>query len=96
MLNSNDSDRVTTFIVEAYAPGRGAASRAVRALARGAGIRYLRSILVPLDGRCFHLVEGPSAAAIGEAARAAAIGVVRIVKDVDVRDALSDPASGTA
>jgi hypothetical protein len=39
---------------------------------------------VALDRRCRHFVEGPSAAAIGEAAAAASIRFERIVKAVDV------------
>jgi hypothetical protein len=52
------------------------------------GIRYLHSILLPLDRRCLHFVEGPSAAAIGEAAIDASIRFERIVKAVDLRTAL--------
>jgi hypothetical protein len=83
MNNSNHTDVATTFIVEVDAPSREAASRAERALASGRGVRYLRSVLVPLDGKCLHFVDAPSAAAIGQAAAAAAIRFERIVKVVD-------------
>jgi hypothetical protein len=73
-----------TFIIETSSAGRSAPSRTAQALAAARGLRYLRAILVPLDGTCLHVVEGTSAAAIGEAATAAAVRFDRIVKAVDV------------
>ncbi|HYT51988.1 MAG TPA: hypothetical protein VEL10_07275 [Gaiellaceae bacterium] len=86
--NPNQDNAVTTFIVEVPAAGRVATSRTAEALACAPGVRYLRSILVPLDGTSLHFVEGPTAAAIGEAATPAAIRFQRIVKTVDVCPAL--------
>ena len=50
-------------------------SRAVAAEMRdeGANLRYLRTIYVPEDGRCFLLFEGGSAGEVGEAGRRAGL-----------------------
>jgi hypothetical protein len=77
------------FIVQVPSAGRSAASRTAQALATAPGVRYLRSILVPLDGTCLHVVEAASAAALGEAATAAAVRFDRIVKAVDAVPATS-------
>jgi hypothetical protein len=55
--------------------------RAARAAsARGTPVRYLRSIFIPADESCFHLFEGPSAEAIEEVGREAAVECDRIVE----------------
>jgi hypothetical protein len=56
----------------------------------GTPVRFLRSIFVPEDGSCFFLYEGPSADAVGEAGRRAALAVERVVEAVHVE------AGGTA
>jgi hypothetical protein len=60
-------------------------SRAVAAQMRGEGasLRYLRTIYVPEDGRCFLLFEGGSAVEVSEAGRRAGLaprGVVEAIK----------------
>jgi hypothetical protein len=82
---------VTTFLVEAYVPASAAKllsltemRRAARALACGGEVRHLRSIFVPRDETCFHLLEGPSAQAVGEAAQKAAIPFERVVEAIQV------------
>ncbi|MCU0506767.1 MAG: DUF4242 domain-containing protein [Chloroflexi bacterium] len=50
------------------------------AASRGAGdqVRFVRSVYVPEDARCFLLYEGPSGDAVRRAAEAANVGVIRI------------------
>ena len=60
-------------------------SRAVAAEMRGEGasLRYLRTVYVPEDGRCFFLFEGGSAAEASEAAGRAGLassGLVEAMK----------------
>jgi hypothetical protein len=87
---------VTTqrYLVEIYASARDqaemqrTASRA-RAAARkltaeGTPVRCIRSVFVPSDEVCFLLYEGPSADAVGEATRRAAIEVERVVEAVSI------------
>ena len=55
--------------------------RAARAVsAQGTPVRYLRSIFIPVDESCFHLFEGPTAEAIAEVGRQAALEHERIVE----------------
>jgi Protein of unknown function (DUF4242) len=78
------------FLVELYVPAadssslREVADRARRAAAHmrreGTAVYYLRSIFVPEDETCFHVFEGPSAQAVGEASRRASIEYDRIVE----------------
>lgn len=59
------------------------AQLAAAALTRqGIPVRFLGSISVPEDEMCFYLYEGPSAAAVGEASRRAAIQFERVVEAV--------------
>lgn len=57
-------------------------SRAVAAEMRdeGASLRYLRTIYVPEDGRCFLLFEGGSAFEVGEAGRRAGLALSGLVE----------------
>ena len=76
------------YLVELYSPTAGSGdlpSAAARArseeLARSKQeVRYLRSIFVPGDELCFLLYEGPSAEAVAETVRRAAITFDRIVQ----------------
>ena len=78
------------YLVELYLPRAGSGglpSAAARARSAAEGmasggtvVRYLRSIFLPDDELCFLLYEGPSAEAVGEAARRAAITYDRIVE----------------
>jgi hypothetical protein len=78
------------FLVEVYAPKAArladlafAARTAVElATCESGRVRYLDSMLVPEDETCFHLFEGPSAAAVSEAARRAALPFQRVVEVV--------------
>jgi hypothetical protein len=80
------------FTVELGAPASGwgdlqqVTARARRAAeqmrSEGREVRFLRSIFVPEDGACFFLYAGPSAAAVGEAARRAELGVRHVRKTI--------------
>jgi hypothetical protein len=81
-----------SYVVELYQPAADAgavaadaerAREAARQLTReGTPVRYLRSLLIPADETCFHLFEGVSAEAIGEASRRAALDYLRVVETV--------------
>jgi hypothetical protein len=80
-----------SFMVESYQAVGPALLEKARHRARhtaeiGAGVRYLRTIFVPGDETCFHLFEAPSSRALGDAARLAALGYVRIVETIDQRE----------
>jgi len=72
-----------SFLVESYTP-RSAVLGEIEARARhasdGTGVQYVRSIFVRRDEICFHLLDGPSAADVGEVMRASGIGAQRIVE----------------
>lgn len=72
-----------SFLVESYTP-RSAVLGEIEARARnasnGTGVQYVRSIFVRGDEICFHLLDGPSAADVGEVMRASGIGAQRIVE----------------
>jgi hypothetical protein len=97
---------VTTFIVESYVPASVASlfdtemRRIARALAGGDEIQHLCSIFVPQDETCFHLLEGPSADVVSEAAQEAALRFERVVEAVQLdweeADDLSRPVGEMA
>ena len=89
-------------MVELYAPssteefGARAAEEAARSVRdEGLAVRYLRSIVIPGDEMCFHLFEAPSAEAVREVSRRAAIRFERIVPVVQIELELGsgDPSS---
>jgi hypothetical protein len=79
---------VASFIIECYLARNPAAmadalARAQRAAELAHGISYLRTTYLPGDETCLHLFEAPSSHALGEAARLAAIGTLRIVEAIE-------------
>ena len=79
---------MTSFLAEVYAPAaariadiatraRAAAEEASRA---GTPVRYLRSMFVPQDEMCFHLLEAGSAEAVREVIGRAGFSPDRIVE----------------
>jgi hypothetical protein len=80
------------YLVEAYFPRESrdrlpeittrlrTAAESMRA--DGVAVRYLLPIFVPEDETCFHLFTGPSAAAVGDVSRRAALKYDRIVEAV--------------
>jgi hypothetical protein len=81
---------MTSYMVELYQPTArrttvaAAAERARRAAEQltreGTPVRYLRWLLIPEDETCFHLFEGGSAEAVGQASRRAELDYERIVE----------------
>lgn len=77
-----------SYLVESYVARSPAALVASREQARelaelGVDIRYVRSMYLPADEVAFHLFEAPSAAALEEAGRRAALEFERIVEAVE-------------
>jgi hypothetical protein len=88
---------VPSFLIESYTVAdrfalEDALARARRAAELGDGVSYLRTTCVPADETCLHLFEAPSLAVLGEAARLAGLGHLRIVEAVET----AAPASGEA
>jgi hypothetical protein len=83
---------VPSYLVEVYAgrerrdelpqANRRASVAAGELTRRGVPVRFLGAISVPTDEMCFYLFEAPSAAAVGEASRHAAIPFERVVEAV--------------
>ena len=79
---------MTSFLLEAYTPTsqplgeiEERARQAAVALTRsGVPVTYVRSIFIPEDELCLHLLDGPSRGAIADVARMAEISPVRIVE----------------
>jgi hypothetical protein len=72
------------YLVELYT----AADPGVAVLARlgdETTVRYLRSILIPGDETCLHLVEAESAENVAEAFEQAGLAADRIVEAVDLQ-----------
>ncbi len=77
-----------SYLVESYLPATPAAVETARAQARrtaelGTGVRYVRTTFLPGDETILHLFEAPSAAALDEAGRRAALRFERIVEAVE-------------
>jgi hypothetical protein len=90
-LDQQRGGSVTTrsFVVEVYAPcnREGLSEKVARARAaaramslQGTPVRYRRSIVIPADETSFHVFAGPSAEAVGEVCRRAALEYTRIVE----------------
>jgi hypothetical protein len=87
------NDSLHTYLAESYLPRiRGAELRdaarraglAAEALAaEGLRVRHVRTSFLPDDEVCLHLFEAPSADAVSEAMRRAALAVDRIVETVE-------------
>ena len=74
------------FLVESYSSGAAVAASRDRArlTARlGSGVRYVRSTFLPGDETVMHMFEAPSAEALGEAGRRAALEFQRIVEAIE-------------
>ena len=77
-----------SFLIESYTVANPSAmqdalARARRAAELGDGVSYVRTTCVPTDETCLHMFEAPSSAALGEAARLAGLGHLRIVEAVE-------------
>jgi len=77
---------VTSFLVESYTPAAASPTEieaSARRAASGTSVRYVRSIFVPDDEICFHLLQGPSADSVDAVIRAAGIRHQRIMEVKD-------------
>ena len=72
------------YLVELYSIAN-PDSAALARLGEGRGIRYLRSIVIPGDQTCLHLVEADSAAQVAEAFDRAGLQADRIVEAVGLQ-----------
>jgi hypothetical protein len=77
-----------SYLVESYHAATPAAledarERAQRTAELGDGVRYLRTTFLPGDETILHLFEAPSASALDEAGRRAALPFERIVEAVE-------------
>lgn len=69
------------YVVELYTAAD-PDSAALAQLGEGTAVRYLRSILIPGDETCLHLVEADSAEHVAEAFEQAGLAADRIVEAV--------------
>lgn len=72
------------YLVELYTVA-GPDSAALARLGDGKAVRYLRSILIPGDETCLHLVEADSAENVAKAFEQAGLRADRIVEAVDLQ-----------
>lgn len=81
---------MSSYLLETYTPAASLLeelearmqSAAAELSESGTPVRYVRSIFVPEDETCFHLLDGPSRDAVAEAAKRAGISALRITKAV--------------
>ena len=73
------------YLVELYSTSATADSAALARLGDGTTVRYLRSILIPGDETCLHLVEADSPERVAEAFERAGLAADRIVEAVDLQ-----------
>jgi hypothetical protein len=88
-----DNDSRHTYLAESYLPrirvadlhetARRARLGAEALAAEGLRVRHLRTSFLPDDEVCLHVFEAPSADAVSEAMRRAALAVDRIVETVE-------------
>ena len=71
------------FLVELYTV-TGPDPAALGSIGEGTAVRYVRSILIPGDETCLHLVEADSAEHVAEAFEHAGLAADRIVRAVDL------------
>jgi hypothetical protein len=77
---------VPSYLVESYVSAvevDEARARARRTAELGEDVRYVRTTFLPRDETLLHLFEAPSAVALGEAGRRAALRFERIVEALD-------------
>jgi hypothetical protein len=86
---------VPSYLVEMYVPGshpREARRTALRLEAaagelggrKGVRVRYLRTMFLPDDDTCFHLVHASGPAAVGALCRRAGLRHARVVRAVEI------------
>jgi len=73
------------YLVELYSSNANPDSAILARLGDGNSVRYLRSILIPGDETCLHLIEADSIEQAAEAFEQAGLEADRIVEAVDLR-----------
>ena len=73
------------YLVELYSVNANPDSAALARLGDGSTVRYLRSILIPGDETCLHLVEADSVEQVAEAFEQVGLGADRIVEAVGLQ-----------
>ena len=68
------------YLVELYCTSADRDSGALARLSEGSTVRYLRSILIPGDETCLHLVEAASTEQVAEAFEQVGLKANRIVE----------------
>jgi hypothetical protein len=72
------------YLVELYTVAEPDSAVLAR-LGDGTGVRYVRSILIPGDETCLHLVDADSSELVAEAFERAGLTADRIVEAVDLQ-----------
>ena len=81
---------MSSYLLEAYTPASALLEdiesrmriAAAEVSESGTPVRHVRSIFVPEDETCFHVLDGPSREAVAEAAERAGIATPRITRAV--------------
>jgi Protein of unknown function (DUF4242) len=81
---------MSSYLLEAYTPASAllddiqarVRNAAAEISESGTPVRHVRSIFVPKDETCFHLLDGPSSDAVAETAKRAGISTARITEAV--------------
>ena len=73
------------YLVELYSVDANVDSAVLGSLGDGMSVRHLRSILIPGDETCLHLVEADSVEQVAEAFRQAGLEADRIVEALGVQ-----------
>jgi hypothetical protein len=73
------------YLVELYSITGDPDSAALAQFGEGNNVRYLRSILIPGDETCLHLVEADSVEQVAEAFEQAGLAADRIVEAVGLQ-----------
>ena len=83
------------YLVELYCTSADRDSGAALArLSEGSTVRYLRSILIPGDETCLHLVEGGSAEQVAKAFEQVGLPADRIVEAFGLQASATDDTKG--
>ena len=82
------------YLVELYSVTADPDSAALARLGDGNTVRYLRSILIPGDETCLHLVEAASAEQVAEAFEQVGLQADRIVEAFGLQASATDDTKG--
>ena len=82
------------YLVELYSITADPGSAALARLGDGTSVRYLRSILIPGDETCLHLVEGGSAEQVAKAFEQVGLPADRIVEAFGLQASATDDTKG--